>query len=56
MKIAEFSLKKYQNFPILKKFQIEHLERYLSPKFGPTSIFTKISKMIFLTPEFALEI
>jgi hypothetical protein len=49
---------KNQNFPILRKIQIEHGKRRLSPKFQPYSIFTKISKLIlkFLTPEFALEI
>jgi hypothetical protein len=43
---------------ILKKFQIEHPKRHLLPKVKPSSIFTKISKLIliFFTPEFALEI
>jgi hypothetical protein len=53
-------LRKFQNFPILKKIQMKHLDfkRYLSPKFKPFSIFTKISKVIlfFFNPKFALEI
>jgi hypothetical protein len=51
-------LRKFQNFPILKKIQMEHRKRHLLPKFEPSSNFTKASKvtLIFLTPEFALEI
>jgi hypothetical protein len=36
-------LRKFQNFPILKKIQIEHHKRHLLPKFKSSSIFTKIS-------------
>jgi hypothetical protein len=42
-------LRKFQNFPILKKkIQIEHRKRHLLPKFKPSSIFTKISKLILI--------
>jgi hypothetical protein len=49
-------LRKFQKFAILKKNLKEHRKRHLLPKFKPSSIFTKISKVIlflFLTPEFA---
>jgi hypothetical protein len=49
-------LRKFQNFPILKKFQIEHPERHLLPKFELSRIFTNISKMGFYTPGFSQEI
>jgi hypothetical protein len=43
-------LRNFQKYSILKN------KALLSPKFEPSSIFTKISKMMFLTSEFALEI
>jgi hypothetical protein len=41
-------LRKFQNFPILKKVphHIDHPKRHLLPKFKPSRIFTKISKLI----------
>jgi hypothetical protein len=51
-------LRKFQIFTIMKKFLIEQPKRHLLPKFEPSRIFTKNSKMIliFLTPEFSQEI
>jgi hypothetical protein len=51
-------LRKFQNFPILKK-NPNHPKRHILPTFKPSRNLTKISKVIlifFLTPEFALEI
>jgi hypothetical protein len=49
-------LSKFQNFlkkiskifDSEKKFQIEHRKRHLLTKFKPSSIFTKISKVILI--------
>jgi hypothetical protein len=52
-------LRNFKNFQFCKKFQIEQPKKHISPKFKPTSIVTKISKLVlifFFTPEIALEI
>jgi hypothetical protein len=52
-------LRIFQNFPILKKIQIEHYKRHLLQKFKPSSKFRKKIKSdfkFFLTSDFALEI
>jgi hypothetical protein len=64
--IADHFSSKFQNFLTKisnfsnfgKKIQIEHRKRHLSSKFKPSSIFTKISKVILkiLIREFALDI
>jgi hypothetical protein len=41
-------LSKFQIFPILKKIQIDYRMRHLLTNFKPSSIFTKISKVILI--------
>jgi hypothetical protein len=52
-----FSLENFKNFRLCKKFRIELSKKQLLPKFGTSTFFPKISKLIlnFFTPEFALD-